>query len=85
MILKEEDSIPDSGINPRWLNPSRGLEEEGIEVGDMVVLKKKYFMSDNSITAEDPVQLHLLYTNVSRITTTIILLDIQNRPQLVYI
>ncbi len=48
-----------------WVDPHKTLREQGL-FGDSVelTLRKKYFFSDEDVGANDPVQLHLLYTQV---------------------
>ncbi|KAJ3080017.1 hypothetical protein HK102_003368, partial [Quaeritorhiza haematococci] len=52
------DQIADDA---RWLNPDKTLAEQGITENDMVILKKKFFYTDQNIDRNDPVQLNLLY------------------------
>jgi len=37
------------------------LREQGIEESETLLLRRKYFFSDQNITANDPVELNLLY------------------------
>ncbi|KAJ3195929.1 Talin-1 [Irineochytrium annulatum] len=45
----------------RWLNPEITLREQGLTDADGVILKKKFFFTDQNIDRNDPVQLNLLY------------------------
>ncbi|KAI8851508.1 hypothetical protein BC829DRAFT_488095 [Chytridium lagenaria] len=45
----------------RWLNPDITLREQGIGDADGVILKKKFFFTDQNIDRNDPIQLSLLY------------------------
>lgn len=47
-----------------WLDNSRTLREQGIDENDTVVLRRKFFFSDQNIDSRDPVQLNLLYVQV---------------------
>ncbi|KAJ1563287.1 Talin-1, partial [Nowakowskiella sp. JEL0078] len=44
-----------------WLAPDKTLREQGIKDTDLVVLKKKFFFSDQNIDRNDPVQINLMY------------------------
>ncbi|CAG9763893.1 unnamed protein product [Ceutorhynchus assimilis] len=44
-----------------WLDPSKTLREQGIAENDTVLLRRKFFFSDQNIDSRDPVQLNLLY------------------------
>ncbi|XP_050295854.1 talin-1 isoform X2 [Anthonomus grandis grandis] len=44
-----------------WLDPSKTLREQGIDEHETVLLKRKFFFSDQNIDSRDPVQLNLLY------------------------
>jgi len=48
-------------IIARWLNPEKCLPEQGISENDILLLKKKFFFSDQNIDRTDPIQLNLLY------------------------
>lgn len=43
-----------------WLNDTQTLGEQ-VEVGSVLILQKKYFVTDANIDRDDPVQLHLVY------------------------
>jgi len=47
-----------------WLNPDKSLREQGVEENEVIVLKKKFFFSDQNIDRTDPIQLNLLYVQV---------------------
>jgi talin len=49
----------DDEIN--WVDISKTLREQGIDESEMVLLKRKFFYSDQNIDSRDPVQLNLLY------------------------
>ena len=49
----------DDDIN--WLDHSKTLREQGIEESVTLLLKRKFFFSDQNVDARDPVQLNLLY------------------------
>lgn len=44
-----------------WVDHSKTLREQGIEESDILLLRRKYFFSDQNIDSRDPVQLNLLY------------------------
>lgn len=44
-----------------WLDPSKTLREQEIDEHQTVLLKRKFFFSDQNIDSRDPVQLNLLY------------------------
>jgi talin len=48
-----------------WLNPDRTLREHGLTEEDYVVLKKKFFVTDQNVDRSDPVQLMMMYTQGS--------------------
>nr|KAJ3421186.1 Talin-1 [Polyrhizophydium stewartii] len=48
-----------------WLNPEKTLREHGLTESDIVILKKKFFFTDQNVDRTDPVQLMLMY-NQSR-------------------
>jgi len=48
----------------QWLAPEKSLREQGVDENEIVVLKKKFFFSDQNIDRNDPVQLNLLYVQV---------------------
>lgn len=45
-----------------WLNPDKTFREQGMTETDIVVLKKKFFYSDQNVDRSDPVQLVIMYT-----------------------
>lgn len=47
-----------------WVDPSKTLREQGIDEGERVLLRRKFFFSDGNIDSHDPVQLNLLYVQV---------------------
>ncbi|XP_063985728.1 talin-2 isoform X1 [Diachasmimorpha longicaudata] len=52
--LKTDDEV-------NWIDPSKTLREQGIDEAETVLLRRKYFFSDQNIDSRDPVQLSLLY------------------------
>ncbi|KAJ3335669.1 Talin-1 [Gonapodya sp. JEL0774] len=62
---KMKGSQEDLSEEGRWLLPEKCLAEQGITDMDIVVLKKKFFFSDQNVDRNDPVQLNLIY-NQSR-------------------
>lgn len=52
--LKTDDEV-------NWIDPGKTLREQGIDENEAVLLRRKYFFSDQNIDSRDPVQLNLLY------------------------
>ena len=50
-----------------WLDHTRTLREQGVEDMEMLIFRRKYFYSDQNVDKRDPVQLNLLYVQVSQI------------------
>ena len=48
-----------------WLDHGKTLREQSVTEGDTLLLKRKLFFSDQNIDARDPIQLNLLYVQVS--------------------
>lgn len=44
-----------------WVDHSKTLREQGIDESETLLLRRKYFFSDQNIDSRDPVQLNLLY------------------------
>lgn len=53
-LLNTEDGV-------HWVDHSKTLREQGIVESDILLLKRKYFISDANIDSRDPIQLNLLY------------------------
>ena len=49
----------DDEIN--WIDVGKTLREQGIDESETVLLRRKFFYSDQNIDSRDPVQLNLLY------------------------
>jgi talin len=45
----------------KWLNPDKTMPEQGLEDVDVVVLKKKFFYSDQNIDRNDAIQVNLVF------------------------
>ncbi|PNF41180.1 Talin-1 [Cryptotermes secundus] len=52
--LKTDDEV-------NWIDPSKTLREQGIDENETLLLRRKFFFSDQNIDSRDPVQLNLLY------------------------
>ena len=52
-----------------WLDHSKTLREQGVDESEFLLLRRKFFFSDQNVDARDPVQLNLLYVQVSTTTT----------------
>ncbi|XP_037034773.1 talin-2 isoform X2 [Bradysia coprophila] len=52
--LKTDDEI-------NWVDIGKTLREQGIDESETVLLRRKFFFSDQNIDSRDPVQLNLLY------------------------
>jgi hypothetical protein len=51
-----------------WLKPGLPLPEQGVtDPKEVLLLKKRYFASDDKVDTSDPVQLHVLYAQVINI------------------
>ncbi|XP_010777298.1 talin-2 isoform X1 [Notothenia coriiceps] len=44
-----------------WLDHSRTFREQGVEENETLLLRRKFFYSDQNVDSRDPVQLNLLY------------------------
>ncbi|XP_039255846.2 talin-2-like isoform X1 [Styela clava] len=44
-----------------WLNHGQTLREQGVEELETLILRRKYFYSDQNVDSRDPIQLNLLY------------------------
>ncbi|XP_055955771.1 talin-2-like isoform X4 [Patella vulgata] len=44
-----------------WLDHSKTLREQGIDQNEILLLRRKFFFSDQNVDARDPIQLNLLY------------------------
>lgn len=44
-----------------WVDVGKTLREQGIDEAETVLLRRKFFFSDQNIDSRDPVQLNLLY------------------------
>lgn len=47
-----------------WLDPGRTLREQGVDENETLLLRRKFFYSDQNVDSRDPVQLNLLYVQV---------------------
>jgi hypothetical protein len=47
-----------------WLDHGKSLREQGIDQSEVLLLRRKYFFSDQNVDARDPIQLNLLYVQV---------------------
>jgi len=52
-------------LTVNWLDHGKTLREQSVTEGDTLLLKRKLFFSDQNIDARDPIQLNLLYVQVS--------------------
>lgn len=46
------------------LHPTQSLQEQGVDEKEVLLLKKKFFVTDANVDRSDPIQLHLLYVQV---------------------
>lgn len=51
-----------------WLDHSRTFREQGVEESEILLLRRKFFYSDQNVDSRDPVQLNLLYVQVKQDT-----------------
>ncbi|XP_018650130.1 LOW QUALITY PROTEIN: putative talin [Schistosoma mansoni] len=47
-----------------WLAPGKTLRQHGVDESEILLLRRKYFYSDQNIDTRDPVQLNLLYVQL---------------------
>ncbi len=52
-------------LTVNWLDHGRTLREQGVEESEMLLLRRKFFYSDQNVDSRDPVQLNLLYVQVN--------------------
>jgi len=52
-------------VTVNWLDHNKTLREQSVDVNETLLLRRKYFFSDQNVDARDPVQLNLLYVQVS--------------------
>ncbi len=52
-----------------WLDHSRTFREQGVEESETLLLRRKFFYSDQNVDSRDPVQLNLLYVQVNQLLT----------------
>lgn len=50
-----------------WLDHSRTFREQGVEESETLLLRRKFFYSDQNVDSRDPVQLNLLYVQVNQV------------------
>lgn len=55
------NSLFDFSFAVVWVDTGKTLREQGIDESETVLLKRKFFFSDQNIDSRDPVQLNLLY------------------------
>lgn len=48
-----------------WVDHSKTLREQGIDEEETLLLRRKFFFSDQNVDSRDPVQLNLLYVQVN--------------------
>lgn len=48
-------------LSVNWVDHSKTLREQGIDESETLLLRRKFFFSDQNIDSRDPVQLNLLY------------------------
>lgn len=63
MDMKWQDVYADHAVN--WLDHSRTFREQGVEESETLLLRRKFFYSDQNVDSRDPVQLNLLYVQVN--------------------
>lgn len=54
-----------------WLDHSRTFREQGVEESETLLLRRKFFYSDQNVDSRDPVQLNLLYVQVNTLYSEI--------------
>ncbi|RXM97133.1 Talin-1 [Acipenser ruthenus] len=58
-----------------WLDHGRTLREQGVEETETLLLRRKFFYSDQNVDSRDPVQLNLLYVQVLVVHAVLIPFD----------
>lgn len=48
-----------------WVNRDKSLREQGIDETQVLILRKRLFFTDDNVDVNDPVQVNLLYVQVS--------------------
>ena len=56
--------VPCFSISVNWLDHAKTLREQGVESDETLLLRRKFFFSDQNVDARDPVQLNLLFVQV---------------------
>lgn len=51
-------------VSVNWLDHSRTFREQGVDENETLLLRRKFFYSDQNVDSRDPVQLNLLYVQV---------------------
>lgn len=51
-------------LSVNWLDHSRTFREQGVDENETLLLRRKFFYSDQNVDSRDPVQLNLLYVQV---------------------
>lgn len=62
LVLVPTHSLALPAVN--WLDHGRTLREQGIDDNETLLLRRKFFYSDQNVDSRDPVQLNLLYVQV---------------------
>lgn len=60
-MLGSSTNITFSFTSVNWVDVGRTLREQGIDESETVLLRRRFFFSDQNIDSRDPVQLNLLY------------------------
>lgn len=60
MVVENGDLCFDFSL-VNWVDIGKTLREQGIDETETVLLRRKFFFSDQNIDSRDPVQLNLLY------------------------
>lgn len=55
-------------LSVNWLDHSRTFREQGVDENEILLLRRKFFYSDQNVDSRDPVQLNLLYVQVRSTT-----------------
>lgn len=59
-------------LTVNWLDHSRTFREQGVEESETLLLRRKFFYSDQNVDSRDPVQLNLLYVQVNICTPVLV-------------
>jgi hypothetical protein len=60
----EEYSLQQASHQGEWLKENLCLDEQNVGPKQVLLFKKKYFVTDGTVDKDDPFNLHLIYIQV---------------------